>query len=97
MISFSMECPMKIPNLMRTSIRFGLLRFLRFGSKSSKNLLNEIKNISFFVNFFKFLMIRFDRIELATFMKKSLDSMDFSEKEALNSADRTQTSTKLKK
>ena len=36
--------------------------------------------------FFQIFMIRFERIELATYPNKPLDSMDFNSKEALNSS-----------
>ncbi len=65
---------MKLPNLMRTfdSVRFDSIRFRKL----------EIENISFL----SFLMIRFDRIELATYKNKHLDSMDFKVIEAFNSS-----------
>ena len=41
--------------------------------------------IEFFNHFFKFSMIRFDQIELATYLNKPLYPMDFKAKEVLNS------------
>ena len=57
------------------SVRFR--KFEKFGRTKSKILV--------FCHFFNFWWFRFDAIELATYMNKPLDSMDFKEKEALNS------------
>jgi len=65
----------KLPNLMRD--RDDSIRLVR---KVQKIRSNEID----FFSIFQIFMIRFGRIELASYPNKSLDSMVFNAKEALN-------------
>ena len=51
-------------------------------SKIRPNKIEFLENLSFL----KFLMIQFDRIELATCLRKRLDQMDFKAKDTLNSS-----------
>ena len=65
-------------------IRFATFRFDWFRLRKFKKVGRTKSNVLALCNFFKFFMIRFNRIELAPYPNKPLDAMVFEAKEALN-------------